>query len=116
MSTKGKVADWQSLRDGTRQWARELMKKYDFESHHHTLLFLACTAIDRAAEAREALARDGAIVAGPDGTPRRHPAVTVERDSMLAVARLLRELGLDVDPPPAGPKRGPNTPYYVGRS
>ena len=45
-------------------------------------------------------------VPGREGGIRPHPAVTIERDARLAVARLVRELDLDVSPP-ASERSGP---------
>ena len=36
---------------------------------------------------------------GREGGLRPHPCVGIERDARLAVARLVRELDLDVEPP-----------------
>jgi phage terminase small subunit len=82
------------LRPSTRRWFNEIMRSWDLETHHLRLLVLACEAIDRCEEARERVAKDGAYVEGRYGL-RVHPAVAVERDSRLAVARILRELDLD---------------------
>ncbi len=87
------------LRAATRRWYVEVIEHYNLEEHHRRLLQLAAEAFDRAQEAREVIKRDGAYVEGRYGT-RAHPAVTVERDSRLAFARLLRELDLDGEPGP----------------
>lgn len=81
-------------------------ENYQLEAHHLVLLEQAARAIDRLEEARAAIERDGAYPQGLHG-PVAHPAVAVERDSRIAVARLLRELGLD-NPiePPRPPVRG----------
>jgi P27 family predicted phage terminase small subunit len=75
------------------------VETYVLQEHHLRLLQLACEAWDRAQEAREQLGRDGLTVPGREGGLRAHPAVAIERDSRLAVARLVRELDLDVEPP-----------------
>ena len=62
-----------------------------------TLLRLALEAADRADEARQRIAQDGVLLADRFGQLRPHPSVAIERDSRLAAARLLRELGLSPD-------------------
>ncbi|CAN5775327.1 hypothetical protein BH24CHL6_BH24CHL6_08740 [soil metagenome] len=83
--------------ESKRFW-RQVTSEYLLESHHLALLERACEAMDRMREAQAAIERDGAYVAGRFG-PRAHPALAVERDSRLAFARFVRELGLDLSAP-----------------
>jgi P27 family predicted phage terminase small subunit len=87
------------LRPDTRRWWVQVAEDYVMQPHHLRLLTLAGEAWDRAVEAREAIAKDGAYYSNPKGEPKAHPGVAVERDSRIAFARLLRELNLDVDSP-----------------
>jgi phage terminase small subunit len=77
-----------------------VMADFSLEAHHERLLTLACEALDRAVEAREALADHGTYYRDRFDQPRAHPAVAVERDARLAFARLVRELDLDGEPLP----------------
>lgn len=92
------------LQPETQRWWRAVARVYSLEAHHLRLLTLAAEAWDRAQEARERIAADGAYLTDRFGQLRAHPAVAVERDSRIGFARLVRELDLDVDPP-AEPKR-----------
>jgi phage terminase small subunit len=85
------------------------VSEFALEQHHLHLLTLACEALDRAAQAREALAEHGTVFIDRYGQPRARPEVQIERDSRIAFARLLRELGLDVE----GPSESPRPPRIV---
>ena len=84
------------LRPATRRWWEGVVADYVLEDHHRRLLTLAAEAWDRGVQAREALAEHGLTFTDRHGSPRARPEVAVERDSRIAFARLLRELGLDV--------------------
>lgn len=111
MTAKAKIP--QHLRPETRRWWRSVTADFRLEQHHIRLLTLACEAFDRCAEAREILAKDGLTIATGDGGLKAHPAVGIERDSRLAVARLIRELDLDCEPPGEG-RRPPALPSNRG--
>jgi P27 family predicted phage terminase small subunit len=87
------------LSPSARKWWETTVEAYVLQEHHLRLLQLACEAWDRAQEAREQLERDGLTVPGREGGVRAHPCIAIERDARLAVARLVRELDLDVEPP-----------------
>jgi P27 family predicted phage terminase small subunit len=87
------------LREATSQWWLDVMTEYDLESHHVRLLTKACESWDRSEQAREGLLRHGITFEDRFGFPRARPEIAIERDSRIAFARLVRELGLDVAPP-----------------
>ena len=87
------------LKASTRRWFAEVVKTYELEPHHVRLLQLAGEAWDRGEQARRALARAGLLFTDRFGQPRARPELAIERDSRIAFARLLRELGLDVSEP-----------------
>jgi P27 family predicted phage terminase small subunit len=94
------------LSPSAQQWWQTTVEAYVLEEHHLRLLQLCCEAWDRAQAARAQLDREGLTVLGREGGIRPHPCIAVERDSRLAVARLVRELDLDVEPP-ASERNGP---------
>ena len=94
------------LSPSAQDWWRSCVDRYVLEEHHLRLLRLCCEAWDRAQEAREQLRREGLTVPTRDGGLRSHPCVAIERDARLAVARLVRELDLDVEMP-ASERIGP---------
>src|SRR3954468_388421 len=86
------------LRADTAEWFAAVIKDYELDSHHVRLLTKACEAWDRSEEAREAIAKNGLTYLDRFDAPRARPECAIERDSRLAFARLIRELGLDVAP------------------
>lgn len=90
------------LKPATKKWFRQVIEEYDLEAHHVKILTLAAESWDRCQEAREILDREGLTYLDRFGCPRARPEVAVERDSRIAFARLVRELCLDIDPPPPG--------------
>src|ERR1700719_2351970 len=87
------------LKQATRKWWDAITSGYVLEDHHLRLLTLVCESWDRGVEAREALAKHGMTYEDRFGAPRARPEVAIERDSRVAFARLVRELGLDVASP-----------------
>jgi phage terminase small subunit len=87
------------LSEASREWWAVTVAEFDLEPHHIRLLTLAAEAFDRAQEARERIAEDGAYVTDRFGQLRPHPGVAIERDSRLAFARMVRELNLSSEAP-----------------
>jgi phage terminase small subunit len=85
------------LSDTARRWWHAVVNEYALEPHHLHLLRLAAEALDRAEEARAALAANGTTYTDRFNAPRLRPEVSIERDSRLSFARLCRELELDTE-------------------
>jgi P27 family predicted phage terminase small subunit len=58
------------------------------------VLRLALGALDRCEDGRRILAAEGIVSTGRYGQKLAHPAVAIERDSRIAVARLFKQLAL----------------------
>ena len=86
------------LSAASKRWWSQVVADFELESHHVRLLTLAASAWDRAEQARVALAKHGIVYQDGQGLPKTRPEVAVERDSRIAFARLLRELGLESAP------------------
>jgi P27 family predicted phage terminase small subunit len=87
------------LRVATSAWWAEVVSEYDLENFHIRLLTKASEAFDRSEQAREALLKHGLTFDDRFGSPHARPEVAIERDSRIAFARLIREIGLDVSTP-----------------
>jgi P27 family predicted phage terminase small subunit len=87
------------LRAATSKWWTDVLAEYSLESHHIRLLTKACESWDRSEQAREGILRHGLTFEDRFGSPHARPEIAIERDSRIAFARLVRELGLDVAPP-----------------
>ena len=97
--SKEKLEPPAHLRSTTGLWWQDVHKGYELEPHHVRLLTLACESWDRGVAAREAITKHGAVFTDRFGQPRARPEIGIERDSRVAFARLIRELGLDLDDP-----------------
>ena len=95
------------LQPATRAWWESVVTRWELEPHHVRLLTLACVAWDRHEEARALLEREGLTTGTKAGGRRCHPAVRIESDCRLQFARLVRELDLDLDAPPAASRPAP---------
>ncbi len=92
------------LRPATKTWYNSVVSTFVLEPHHVHLLGLAATALDRADEARVALAADGLTYLDKSGLPHARPEVAIEATARIAFARILRELGLDQAAAPEAPR------------
>jgi phage terminase small subunit len=90
-----------------KEWWRSVLADYELDTHHLHLLEAACGAWDRMQQARLAIAEHGLVFIDANGIPKSRPEISVERDSRIAFARLIRELDLDVAPPPEPRGRPP---------
>jgi phage terminase small subunit len=79
-----------------RLWTTTL-DTYDLEPTEVETLRMALEARDRAEQARKVLRREGVTFVDRFGTPRLHPATTLERDSRQAWIRLTAALGLPLE-------------------
>lgn len=85
--------------EGRSYW-RAVVRRFALEEHHFAVLQAAAEARDRAAEARQIIAREGMSTSAADGRmSRAHPLLRVERDAWTAFLRAEKQLGLDVDTP-----------------
>jgi phage terminase small subunit len=77
-----------------RQWWEKVVRGWELDEHHVLLLTKAAEAHDRADQARKILKKKGVTFLDRFKQPCARPEVSIERDSRLAFARLVRELNL----------------------
>ncbi|WP_371738621.1 P27 family phage terminase small subunit [Alcanivorax quisquiliarum] len=82
--------------DGRKLWA-ELRREYEItDAGSLAILRSMCESVDRLNQCREAVARDGLVVAGSGGQPRPHPLLQVEAEARRALLAHSRALRLDL--------------------
>ena len=72
---------------------------YHLEGWHIRLLTEALGSLDRAEQARTQLDTDGLTTTTRLGELKSHPLLLVERDARNTFARLMKQLGLDLEAP-----------------
>ena len=99
MTAKLQARPPKHLAKATKHWFKSVVNRYNLTEEHIRLLTLAAEARDRAEQAREILAVEG--IQRPDrfGIKQTHPCVSIERDSRISYARLMRELNLKAGTP-----------------
>jgi hypothetical protein len=88
------------LTPATRAWFASVCEEYELDEHHLRLLALAGESWDRGQQARTELEKHGITYVDRFGAPRKRPEVSIESESRIAFARILREIDLDCAPPP----------------
>jgi P27 family predicted phage terminase small subunit len=96
-----------------RRFYKRIVRTYALAEHHFRLLTCACEAHDRMTAARDLIAAEGLTTIDRHGQTRPHPAVSIERDSRTAFARMVRELGLSEETDSERPPR--ISGRYAGR-
>jgi hypothetical protein len=77
-----------------------VLGEYSLDQHHFRLLTLAAEAWETGQDARETIARDGPVYLNRFNAPRKHPSISIQAEARIAFSKIIRELDLDVDPPP----------------
>lgn len=75
-------------------WDR-IVGEWDLSEPGLILLRSALESFDRAAQAREILAREGMAITDRFNQPKPHPMCGVERDARASLLQALKSLGLD---------------------
>jgi phage terminase small subunit len=83
-----------------KAWWQGVVTAYDLGDHHLLTLEAACNAWDRMTTARQAIEQFGLTFTDERGMVRSRPEVSIERDARVAFLRCVRELDLDLEPPP----------------
>src|ERR1051326_3705431 len=90
------------LKPATRRWFSQVVESCELEEHHLRLLTLAGESWDRCVAARQVVDLNGLTFLDRFNCPRARPEFAIERDSRIPLARIIRELDLDIGAPPPG--------------
>lgn len=88
-----------------KRWWRRLNLQWDFDAPQLLVLEAALSSFDRWREASKIVDAEGSVVTDRFGQRKQHPAILNERDAKLSMARLLKSLNTDIEPPQPGPGR-----------
>ena len=100
---------FKKLKAPTKKWVKKVEGEWQLDEHHRRLLILAAQCWDRAQDAKTLADQEGTLIKDRFNQLKTNPAVDIERQSMLAFSKLLRELGLDLTEP-----EDPRPPYRPG--
>jgi hypothetical protein len=90
---------------GTTLW-KKLTSEFHFDdAAGREMLLQICTAADRADEYAATIAADGGPVIHGRAGLKEHPLIKHELSARNFIVRSLHKLGLDIEPPRAGPGR-----------
>jgi phage terminase small subunit len=81
--------------EAKRLW-RSTVESYAIDEQAAMILTAALEALDRRNEARQEIARGGAVVKDRFGQQKVSPWCAIERDSALSLYRAFRLLGMDL--------------------
>ena len=98
------------LSEACKKWCRDVLRDYELEQHGWFTLIAAAEAWDDKEAARKILAVTGFTYTDRFNCPKPRPEVAIVRDSRIAFARLVRELGL-----PVGEPEAPRSPRVGGK-
>ncbi len=87
------------LSKSSKEFFNSIMNAYELEEHHIKILTLACECLDRAKNAQIQIEKGGLFILDRYKKPTISPAVRVKEQAEITFARLIRELGLDLEPP-----------------
>lgn len=99
------------LGTGGRRYWREVLEEWELDVEKLAILENACACLDRIAQCRNRLRREGMTVkSARDGRPVAHPLLSVERQAQRLHAQLVAALALKDEPErpttPSGATRG----------
>lgn len=97
-----------------RSWFTGLQREYGVsDAAGLALLTAAAESWQRAAEARELIAKEGAVLRDRFGQSVPHPAVRIETAARAQLLQAIRQLGFDLAP--VKPVGRPSAASYPGR-
>lgn len=96
-----------SLKKAGNQFWKTVMAEFVLESGHDlTRLEMACSCLDTIAESETIVEKEGLFVLDRFEQQKEHPGLKTIRDNKVIFCRIIRELGLDLEPPSDSRPRG----------